>query len=68
VKLLALIASPFISLWILWSAAALWIDGPDLRLWAGVLAALPVITTIVTFARVGPWHLAIAASALPPSP
>jgi hypothetical protein len=67
VKLLAVLATPLVLGWLLWAAAALWIDGPASRPLAGALAALPFLATGFALARVRPWPRAIAASAFAPA-
>jgi hypothetical protein len=58
-------ASLVLALATLWAAAALWIDGPESRLLAGVLAGGLVLLAGLTAALVRPWRrAAVAAFAL----
>jgi hypothetical protein len=66
-KVLAALATPLVLGWLLWAAAALWIDGPASKPLAGALAALPLLAAAWAVARVRPWPRAIAVIAIAPA-
>jgi len=57
-----LLAAPLVLAWLLWAAAALWIDGPASGALAGLLALLPLFATGWALARVRPlrWAIGVA--------
>ena len=56
-----LLIAPLVLLATLWASAVLWIDGPDSRLLAGILAAGFVVFTIVVLVWLRPLRLGLAA-------
>jgi hypothetical protein len=50
---------------VLWSVAALWIDGPANRVLAGLLAAITAVVAIGLLVLVRPWPRGVAAALLP---
>ena len=62
-----LLATPLVLAWVLWAAAALWIDGPASGALAGVLAVLPLFATGWALARVRPLRRTIGVAVLAPA-
>jgi hypothetical protein len=58
------IVSLILALAILWAAAALWIDGPEFRVLAGMLAVGLVLIAVTAAVLVRPWRRAALASFL----
>jgi hypothetical protein len=60
-----LIVALLLALALLWAAAALWIDGPQNRLFAGALVGGLVLIAVTAALRVRPWRRAVLAVLAP---